>query len=318
MKRSRFKRMDTGKLVAYVVFVLLYVVLCVLKPRCFSLYYLNVKADSALALILLAIGQTMVLISKGMDLSVGGVMSVCSCIMATVSANSLTKALLLCLLVSVVTGALNAFLIAGPFKLQPFVATLGTWTILDGIALAILKTDGGTIAEQFSDFVSLSVGPVHISVVFIVVIALLWALLRNTAPVYAIYAVGSNENAAYCNGTSILRTKMLTYIFSSVCACLAGIFYAGKMGTGSPTAGDANIMLSVAASVIGGTALSGGKGGLFGTIIGVLILRMIGDLLVFAGVSSYFTTLFQGVLMIGSVALGSIGYVMKQKGENDE
>ena len=77
-------------------------------------------------------------------------------------------------------------------------------------------------------------------------------------------------------------------------------------------------MAQVAASVIGGTALSGGKGGLFGTIIGVLILRMIGDLLVFAGVSSYFTTLFQGVLMIGSVALGSIGYVMKQKGENDE
>lgn len=318
MKKTLFKRLDTGKLVAYVVFVLLYVVLCVLKPRCFSLYYINVKADSALALILLAIGQTIVLISKGMDLSVGGVMSVCSCIMATLSVRNLPMALLLCLLISAATGMLNAFLIAGPFKLQPFVATLGTWTILDGVALAILKTDGGEIAAQFSSFVSLSVGPFHISVLFILAIALVWALVRNASSVYAIYAVGSNENAAYCNGTNIMRTKMLTYIFSSVCACLAGVFYAGKMGTGSPTAGDANIMLSVAASVIGGTALSGGKGGVFGTIIGVLILRMIGDLLVFAGVSSYFTTLFQGVLMIASVALGSIGYVMKQKGEDDE
>lgn len=314
MKSMNLRRVDMSKAIAYIVFCLLIAVLSILKPRCFSLYYLNIKSDGTLALIFLSIGQTIVLISKGMDLSVGGVMSVCSCIIATQSESSLPLALLYCLGICVATGLINALLIAGPFKLQPFVATLGTWTVLEGVALAILKQDGGVINQALKDFLSIDVGPFHISVIIIVAIILLWSLLKNTSVVYDIYAVGSNENAAYCNGTNIMKTKIITYVSSSICAGLSGIVYAGMMGTGSPTAGSSNIMLSVAASVIGGTALSGGKGGIIGTVIGVFILKMISDLLVFAGVSSYYTTLFQGVLMIGSVALGSVGYILKQKG----
>lgn len=298
--------------IPYLVLIVLVAVMGALKPATLSLYYVGIKCDLSLPLIFIAVGQTLVVISMGMDLSVGGIMSISTCILATVSQTSLVGAIALVLLLGIATGCLNGFLI-WKFHLQPFIATLGTWTILDGGALWILKSDGGYIPPDFTSFLIARVGGVPVSLFFIVVIILLWLLLKNTPFGYSIYAIGSNERAAYFNGINVGKNKMMIYAISGLCAAMGGIIYAGINGTGSPTVGESNIMMSVAAAVIGGTSLAGGRGGVAGTIIGVFILKIISDILVFAGVTSYYTSLCQGLLLIISVAIGSISTLIKQK-----
>jgi len=306
-------RFSWSSVIPYALLLILVVVITSIQPRCFSLYYLNSKSGIALPLIFLAAGQTFVLISMGMDLSVGGVMSLVTCIMATVSENNLPLAIAICLGAAVLVGFINGLIIY-KFKLQPFVATLGTWSTLNGVAVAILRTDGGVINEGFTKFMNGKVGPFSTAFFLIVGILIIWFIVRNTPLVYSICAIGSNEKAAYCNGVNLFKVKISTYIISSVCAALGGLAYCGLMKTGSPTVGEPNILMSAAAAVIGGTSLAGGKGGLVGTIVGVFILKIISDLLVFAGVSSYYTTLFQGLLLILSVALGSIVLMIKRRG----
>ncbi len=301
--------------IPYFVLLALVVIMGLLKPATISLNYLNIKGELSLPLIIIAVGQTIVLISQGMDLSVGGVMSLTTCLMATISESSIVGAIAVCLLIGLGTGALNGFLIS-KFRLQPFVATLGTWTVMGGFALSILKSDGGVIDPNLSSVLVSKIGGkggVSMTLVLIAVIIAVWFIIKNTSFGYSIYAIGSNERAAYFNGVSVMWTKIKVYMTSGACAALGGIFYAGINRTGSPTVGEANIMMSVAAAVIGGTALSGGKGGVVGTIVGVFILKIISDILVFAGITSYYTSLFQGVLMIGAVAMGSISTIMKEK-----
>jgi ribose transport system permease protein len=117
--------------------------------------------------------------------------------------------------------------------------------------------------------------------------------------------VGSNEKAAHLNGINVFRTKILAYGLSGLFAALAGIYRTAHVASGSPTAGASFVMTSIAAAVIGGTAITGGIGGVVGGIVGAYILRGITDLLVFLRVSSYWTSLVQGVLLVVAVALTS-------------
>lgn len=309
------KSIPWSQIIPIVVLIALYIAMVIANPQSFSLSYLGIKGNIALPLILIGVGQTLVIISKGMDLSVGGIMSISTCIIATLSDKSLILAIALCIVLGMVTGLVNSFLITC-FKLQPFVATLGTWTVLDGFALSIMKTDGGVVAQPLVTFMNSNIGPVAMSFILIVIILIIWQFAKNTALVYSIYAVGSNEKAAFCNGVHVTRIKVITYVISGIFASFGGIAYAGLMSTGSPTVGEPNIMMSVAAVVIGGTSLAGGAGGLAGTVIGVFILKVIGDILIFAGVTSYWTSLFQGLLLIVSVVLGSITYILKRGGNN--
>ena len=308
---KRHKRIEWDKLIAYIVLLILIVIMGVLKPRTISLYYLGIKSDMVLPLVFMAIGQTLVLIIAGIDLSVGGIMSLSSCIMATGVGNIWTNTIIV-IVIGVAVGIINGVLIAR-FKLQPFIATLATWTTVGGCALWVLKTDGGSIPENFRNIFMLRIAGIPISLIIIVLLLVIWQIIKNTPFGYAVYATGSNQQAAYFNGIKVKRTKILVYTISGFLAAFSGIAYCAVTGTGSPTVGDSNIMMSVAAAVIGGTSLSGGRGGMAGTIVGVFILKIISDVLVFAGVTSYWTPLLQGILLIVSVAIGSISILIKQK-----
>lgn len=319
MKEKRAVRSGQVKwtsFVPYVILLLIIITTGIIHPGTLSIEWLANKSDSAFSLILVAIGQTFVLITGGFDLSVGGIICVTNSFLAVHMGNT-TGSILLCtlasLLIGLAVGLFNGFVIEKA-KLQPFIVTLATQLVLYGVALLILDIDGGTVAKGFINVLLFRVFGIPFSTIMIVALILFWLYIKQTRIGLALYAVGSNERAAHLNGISVLKTKMIAYGLSGVFAALAGIFRTAQVASGSPTAGMNFVMPSIAAAVIGGTSIAGGEGGIIGGIIGAFIIRGITDLLVFMKVSSYWTSLVQGLLLLFAVAITSYAKLYK-KGE---
>ena len=313
---KKFIKENWIAMIPYVMFVIMIIVMGALNSNTLSIRYIANKSDAALSLILVAAGQTLVLLTGGFDLSVGGVICITNCLAASRMQNSVGSMLIwavICLAVGVGIGALNGFVIEKT-KMQPFIVTLATQYVCYGIALLIMKVDGGNVPAAYISTLLHRLGPLPLSMFIIAALALVWMFFKNTKKGFSIYAIGSNESAARLNGISIMKTKILAYGLSGAFAALAGLFRTAQVASGSPTAGADFVMISISAAVIGGTALSGGSGGMIGTIVGALVLRTIGDLLVFMKVSSYWSSLVQGVLLILAVAASAYGTMLKRRG----
>lgn len=313
---KKFIKENWIAMILYVMFVIMIIVMGALNSNTLSIRYIANKSDAALSLILVAAGQTLVLLTGGFDLSVGGVICITNCLAASRMQNSVGSMLIwavICLAVGVGIGALNGFVIEKT-KMQPFIVTLATQYVCYGIALLIMKVDGGNVPAAYISTLLHRFGPLPLSMFIIAALALVWMFFKNTKKGFSIYAIGSNESAARLNGISIMKTKILAYGLSGAFAALAGLFRTAQVASGSPTAGADFVMISISAAVIGGTALSGGSGGMIGTIVGALVLRTIGDLLVFMKVSSYWSSLVQGVLLILAVAASAYGTMLKRRG----
>ncbi len=274
----------------------------------FSLEELNLATASALTLMLAASGQTIVLIRGGIDLSIGGVISLGTVLAATNFGDDPLQVAgwsLIILAVGFAIGAVNGILIT-VLRLQPFLVTLSGWSILTGIALIILPTDGGSVPSWwtgfgYSIFLGLS-GPVWILMALI----LFWYWFRATRLGIVIQATGSSERSAVLSGVSILRTNIATYGLSGLFAAAAALYLTTQTGTGSPLIGRDYILPSVAAAVVGGVSLFGGRGHLVGTIIGAFILTIIGDLVFALRVSSYWQPVMAGLILLGAVLASSL------------
>lgn len=304
-------------LIPYIIFIALFVLIGILNPSTFSMRWIANKSDAALTLILVAVGQTFVLLTGGFDLSVGGVICITNCISALYlgeTAVSMIICCMLCLFIGLVIGFINGIAVVKT-GIQPFIVTLATQSICYGTALLILKIDGGKVPSVYMDFFLHRFGVLPVSFIIIALIILGWFYIKHSSYGQAIYAVGSSENAARLVGIKVSRVKVSVYIISGILAAFAGLFRTAQASSGSPTAGADFVMVSISAAVIGGTALSGGSGGIIGSIVGALILRSITDLLVFLKVSSYWTSLVQGVLLIIAVAWSAYGSLRKQRGQ---
>lgn len=313
---KRFIKDNWISMIPYIMFIIMVIVMGTLNSNTLSLRYIANKSDAAFSLILVAAGQTVVLLTGGFDLSVGGVICITNCLSASQMQDNLGSMLLwavICLGVGIGIGAFNGYIIEKT-KLQPFIVTLATQYICYGVALLIMKVDGGNVPAGYINGLLYRFGSIPLSMILIVVLALLWLFFKNTKKGFSIYAIGSNESAARLNGISILKTKILAYVISGGFAALAGLFRTAQVASGSPTAGADFVMYSISAAVIGGTALSGGSGGVIGTIVGALLIRNISDLLVFMKVSSYWSSLVQGVILILAVAVSAYGTVLKKRG----
>ena len=261
-----------------------------------------------MTLMLAATGQTIVLLRGGIDLSIGGMISLGTVIAATQFGEgpgsvAIWSAAILALGFSV--GALNGLLIS-ILKLQPFLVTLATWSILNGVAMLILPTDGGSVpgwwvALGYAQFLGLS-SPVWMLVLLFV----FWTWFRATRLGITIKATGSNEKSAFLSGVSITGINIATYGLSGLFAAGAALFLTTQIGAGSPTIGKDYILPSVAAAVIGGVSLFGGRGHLAGTLIGAFILTLIGNLVFVLKVSSYWQPVVSGVILLLSVLASSV------------
>lgn len=305
-------------LVPYVMLLLLTVIMAIINPGTLSIEHLANKSDAAFSLILAAVGQTFVLLTGGFDLSIGGVICVTNSLLAAHMGNSPGGILLftfISIFIGLGVGTFNGFVIEKT-KIQPFIVTLATQFICSGSALLILKIDGGEVPDSFIHAFMFRVGGIPFSLIMIAALILLWLYAKRTAFGLSLYSVGSNEKAAHLNGISIMKVKVMAYGLSGLFAAFAGIYRTAQVASGSPTAGIPFVMTSIAAAVIGGTSISGGVGGVIGSVVGVFIIRSITDLLVFMKVSSYWTSLVQGLLLLVAVAITSYAK-LHGKGERE-
>lgn len=294
-------------LVPYLMLVVMVLVYASVQTGVLSLRELNLDASAALTLILVATGQTIVITMGGIDLSVGGVVSLSTAIAAT-KLGSGGGQMWLWMLVIVAfgagAGALNGLLVSR-LRLQPFIVTLATWSVWGGVALWVLPTEGGTIPTSLTSAANGTLAGIATPVWLVVVIALFWAWFKRTRLGTGIRSVGSSERSARLGGVDVARTTVAAYALCGLFAALAGIFLTTQTASGSPTVGNDYILQSVAAVVIGGTSLFGGRGGVGGTIAGALILTIIGNLVFALHVSSFWVPIASGLLLVLAVVAGS-------------
>jgi ribose transport system permease protein len=288
-----------------VAFIALFVFTLILRPA----YGIEALAIASLPVAFAAAGQAIVVISGGIDLSIGSVIALTNAISAVLLLNApelSVPIVLLVLVIGVLIGLVNGTLVVIS-RVPDIVVTLSMLFVWAGAALLVLPTPGGDSVPWLDDLIDggfvLEQVP-RALVVLLVIVALVWIPLRRTRLGLSLYAIGSNQLAAFRSGVNVARTKAVSYAFSGFFAALGGLALTASTGIGQPVPGP-YLLLSVAAIVIGGVSLAGGRGGLLGPIIGIFILGLIRADLLVLGVEPAFSTVIQGVIMVVVVMLGA-------------
>ncbi len=255
-----------------------------------------------------ALGGAMVIMTRGIDLSVGANMALTGLI-TTEALNRgvpMAVAILIGLGLGLAVGLINAFFITG-IGLQPFIATLGMLSVVRGAALA--RSQGTTLypPQEFTIYGQVKVGPVPNQVVVMLVLAaLLTVFLNRTRLGRHIYAVGGNENAARLLGIKTNGVKIFVYAAAGVLAAMAGLLLTSFLGSGAPNAADGYELDVIAAAVIGGVSLFGGEGTLFGVILGAALIEEIRNALDLEGVHGYWTQFVIGAVILLAMTIDQV------------
>lgn len=301
--QPRVTAQQVSAAVPLAVFAVLFVVMLFVQGE-LSTPLLQTVLETTVPLILVGFGQTLVVLTGGIDLAVGGIFSLTASLIATklTGNGDILLWLPLVLLIGLAGGALNGWLIVKT-DIQPFIVTLASWSVFSGLALLVLPTEGGSVAPGLSSTLSGSL-LVPKAVLLVLALAAIWAVLRRSRFGTGVLATGSDEGAAHLNGLPVRRTKIVVYALSGLFAALGAVYYTGVLTfSGSAVAGDPFILQSIAAVVIGGASLAGGRGSFLGTILGALSLSLIAQIVFFAGAESFWSQLVQGALVLAAVLL---------------
>ncbi|MGU3227287.1 ribose ABC transporter permease [Vibrio cholerae] len=286
----------------------LVVVVSFLNPNFFTVdNILNILRQTSVNAII-AVGMTLVILTAGIDLSVGSVLALCGAFAATLVAMEVPVLIAVptALLAGATLGAISGIIIAKG-KVQAFIATLVTMTLLRGVTM--VYTDGRPISTGFTDtadtFAWFGTGyalgiPVPVWLM-VVVFAGAWYLLNHTRFGRYVYAVGGNESATRLSGINVDRVKIGVYAICGLLAALAGIIVTSRLSSAQPTAGMGYELDAIAAVVLGGTSLMGGKGRIMGTLIGALIIGFLNNALNLLDVSSYYQMIAKAVVILLAV-----------------
>ncbi|MCW8306589.1 ABC transporter permease [Acidiphilium sp. PA] len=290
-------------LIAIVGFIVIY---GIEQQRLPGNFELTSTVNSAVPLVFAAVGQCFVVLTKGIDLSVGGVVDLANAMAAVTMGKSLASALgwsVVILLVGAACGLVNGLLVALG-RLQPIVVTLGTLSIYQGLAIRVLPEPGGMIPPAFTNFLVNPNAPY--ALIFIVVLALAWSAFRRSRAGVDLYAIGNDEAAARALGVNILRTKIIAYMLDGTLAAAAGLFLAASATAGDATTGNSYTLSSIVAVVLGGVSLFGGRGSAIGAIAGALITTLIVNILFFGHVNPLFQSFYEGVFLLIAVVVGGV------------
>ncbi|HET9494959.1 MAG TPA: ABC transporter permease [Chloroflexia bacterium] len=287
------------------------VVNVILQPNMLEPGTLNSNMRVFLPLILVAVGQAVVILSGGIDVSAGAIVSIVNTFLATqigVQGDTGTALLMIMLapLVGMAAGAVNGFFVA-ILRLQPIITTYATSFLFAGLALFILPRPGGGVPISFQTFYR-DTRPLELPLAFYVIglILLAWFGVRRTRYGRYLYAVGGKAEAAYETGVPVNLVQFSAYVISGLMAALGGIALTLFTGSGSADSGAALTLASITAVVIGGTALSGGTGGIGGAIIGAIILGIIPNIISFANIDVWWQTFFDALIIVVALALPGI------------
>ena len=268
-------------------------------------------AISVLPLALAAVGQAIVVISGGIDLSIGAMMALTSVVAASLmkgqSEEFAIAVVIGVMVLGVVLGAINGILVVVT-RVPDIVVTLAMSFVWAGCALLVLKSPGGGAALWLKDLLKGSLGNEWVprsAVGLILIVGITWIAIRRSRVGLQIYAIGSDKLAAFRSGVSVGRTKIVAYALLGLFAAIGGLALTASTGIGTPVPGPYTL-LSVAAVVLGGVSLAGGRGGIVGPVLAVVILQLIRTDMTFLRFDPNLAVVAQGVILIGVVMVGSL------------
>jgi ribose transport system permease protein len=265
---------------------------------------LNVLRQNSM-LGLVALGMTFVILTRGIDLSVGSLIAVAGVVAANLAGRGLLVALLAGVVVTATLGLINGVVIAKA-RIQPFIVTLAMMIAARGLALAVTGEESVRVGRDASGFTWLGrgyLGPLPIPVVILfVAFAIGWLVLNHTRFGRHVYSIGDNEEAARLMGLNVGRVTIGVYTLSGVLAGLAGVILASRLGAGQPVAAVGWELDAIAAVVVGGTLLTGGQGGVISTLVGVVLLGIIFNIFNLEGqISPWWQLVLRGVILLAVV-----------------
>jgi ribose transport system permease protein len=303
---------NLGTLSAVALFVLMFGIYIGNHPVGLTPAVATTAANKAVLLALVAMAQTLPVLTRGLDLSVGFVFVLANCLASTIVVGTVGEGLIGCagiLVMGLAAGFINGAIVVWG-RLQPIITTLATGAVYYGIALLFRPTPGGDVQTDIADWVTgqlWGIVPTAL-LVLLVIVLLVWVPFRRSVLGRGAYAVGSNEQAAYMSGVPVARAKLLAYSLAGLLAATGGLLLTFNTYSGEASAPIAGIytLNSIAAVVIGGTSLFGGWGSAIGSIFGAFVLRSIEDLLFVFDLPPLWQPLFQGCVLLVAVSLGAV------------
>ena len=313
MKRLSWRSltMRYPALFAWILLAVALAVNAVLQPNLLAKDTLNSNMRVFLPLILVTAGEAVVILAGGIDISVGAIVSIVNALLATRvglsgSPGAMWQFVLIALLVGILAGAVNGFFVAY-LRLQPIITTYATSFLYAGIALFILPNPGGGIPGPIAELYR-STMPFKLPLAFFVIAILLgiWAYLRSTRYGNYLYAVGGKAQAAYETAVPVTLVQFSTYVICGLMAAVAGIAITMLSGSGNAEIGASMTLTCITAVVIGGTALSGGVGGVAGPVVGAITLGIIQNIISFARINTWWETLVKALIIVAALATPGI------------
>ncbi|MDR6665964.1 ABC transporter permease [Rhizobium sp. 1399] len=302
-----------GTLFAALLFILMFIIYASNHPAGFTPNVVQTAANKATLLAFVAMAQCFVVITAGIDLSVGMILILCNCLASWLVVGTPLQTglgVVAVLLTGLACGLLNGLVIIFG-RLQPIVTTIATSAVFYGLALLLRPTPGGSVNEDLADaFTSKLFGVIPASLVILALVVLvIWVPFSRSVLGRTAYAVGSAENAAYMSAMPVKRAKLAAYALAGLLSAIGGLYltFFSYTGEAAFASGNAYTLYSIAAVVLGGVSLAGGKGSAVGAVFGALAFRTIGDLLFVFDLDPLWQPLFQGVVLMLAVSIGCIG-----------
>jgi ribose transport system permease protein len=296
-----------------IIFLFSAAVLAFLEPWYFTPESLGHNLSSLLPLCFLAVGQTLVVLTGGIDISLGTMLTLSSVVMVSMFGDSpgsglIGASILSGLLVAVLAGVVNGFCNC-VLGLQPMIATFASSFLWGGISLWIMPQPGGTVPSTLTDFVH-GQFVLPTAAWILMALALFWILFYKTKFCRQLYAVGGNSASAHVSGISVRKVRFLAYALAGLMTGLGALFMVSDLGTADPLIGGPLVLSSIVAAVLGGNRLSGGEGGAIGSIVGVLILTSFRNIVFGLGLPYLWQPLIDGLIVMVALSgpqLASIG-----------
>ncbi len=318
MNEVRFRlprfRPASGPTIAVLLYAAMYVVYGARAPTAFSLTGITDLLDNTVVLAVAAAGLTLVILAGEFDLSGIGVIAIANAVVATTSTGSLgwAGALVAVMVIGGAAGLLNGWLVAA-LGLQSLAVTIGTMIACEGVALLILSAPGGEVADAIANGLTGDLGrALPVAAIIIAALLALWFLFAHTRAGIAIYAVGTDENAARLSGLDVRRAKLVAFVLAGVTYGLAGYMLSAETGSGDPRASDSFLLFIYASVALGGTSLAGGRGGVFGSVVGAGLLTVMQKMLFALGAAEFYTNVFSGIIMLVAIFVSGLSAALSR------
>ena len=313
----RALRRNRPALMALGILVLMLIINLALQGTKPSVFEMTTLVNGGAALAIAAVGETLVILTGGFDLSAGAVLSFLNVVLAAHAGASTGSALGMCaviLLLGALTGLINGLLVAY-LRIQPIIATLAASFVWSGAALLVMNQPGGQVPMVLVTLGTGDVaGVIPNALLLLIVVAALWLVLKNSRLGTNIYAVGSDRGAAVLSGIPVRRTLLAAYTLAGFFYGLAGLYLSAQTGSGDPNIGQPLLLEIFAAVIVGGTIFGGGRGGAVGSLFGAYVLSLIVNVLFVLKVSDFYTNICEGIVLILAVLATTLGGGTERRG----